>query len=216
MVSTLRDSFALHAGDNAENIELVMTEVGPGADIPRGRRNDAGALDRGHAMGIFAADVYLTAAELGFVNVDWLELHNGTFLNEPRDETPHVKGPAFNGIQMARLLAGPGDRLVTTSSNKRSLVVHASIREDGRVGVLLMNTQAPEHAPSLVTVALDGIAVSGRGERYDYLPIIAATAPVNAASGPITGPEPFSDMPSPFSIELAPYGVTLLLFDVQD
>jgi hypothetical protein len=224
MVSMLRDSIAEFGGSNAENVELVMTEVGTGVRVPRGRN---GGLDRGQAMGIFAADMYLTAAELGFVNVDWLELHNGTFL----DEAMQAKGPAFSGIQMAHLLAGPGDRLVTTTSSEPSLVVHASVREDGRIGVLLINTQAPDLEALNPTVTLSGRNVGKSGERYDYAPPRGETTDGGAtmtdggdagvtanragASGTVTGPTAFSDMGSPFSIEVPPYGVTLLLFDPE-
>ncbi len=229
MVSTLRETFAAHAGDNAENIEIVMTEVGTGIRVPTGRN---GGINRGQAMGIFAADMYLTAAELGFVNVDWLELHNGTFLAE----NMQAKGPAFSGIHMATLLAGPGDRLVTATSDTPSLVAHASVREDGRVGVLLINTQAPELRSASVTVTLEGGGAGVSGERYDYFPV-AMTAPTSdggmpaadagtggagspyspvGASGTVSGPAAFSDMPSPFTVELPPYGVSLLVFDAAD
>jgi hypothetical protein len=204
MVSRLREVFAEHCGSNAENVEIVMTEVGTGVRVPRGRN---GGLDRGQAMGIFAADMYLTAAELGFVNVDWLELHNGTFL----DEAMQAKGPAFSGIQMANLLAGPGDRLVKATSNVPSLVVHASARADGRVGVLLINTQAPELRAVNATVAIEGGGASGSGERYDYAPPMAGSG----TSGTVTGPTAFSDMESPFSVEVPPYGLSLLLFDAD-
>jgi hypothetical protein len=214
-----------------------MSEVGTGIEVPRGQNRAHplwGDLDRSHAAGIFAVDMYLTAAELGFVNVDWLELHNGTFLNEPDPDEFHAKGPAFTGIQVAHLLAAPGDRLVTATSTKPSLVAHASVRADGRVGVLLINTQAPEAGSERVTVTIDGASVRGAGERYDYLPAanepVAGAAPdasaaeagapdgapVNAPNGAVVGPEPFSGMQSPFTIELRPYAVTLLLLDAPD
>ena len=220
MMSRLRESVAEFGGDNAENVEVVMTEVGTGIRVPISR---SGGLDRGQAMGMFAADMYLTAAERGFVNVDWLELHNGTFLAE----RTHEKGPAFSGIQMARLLAAPGDRLLAAESNVPSLVAHASVREDGRIGVLLINTQAPELRIANVTIELGGASIARSGERYDYFPrpnqvpdggMPEAGAPdagarLNAASGTVTGPMPLSDVESPFTLEVPPYGVTLLLFD---
>jgi hypothetical protein len=226
MVSRLRETFAEFAGDNADNIEIVMTEVGTGVRVPMGRN---GGINRGQAMGIFAADMYLTAAELGFVNVDWLELHNGTFLNEGTQ----AKGPAFSGIQLARMLAGPGDTLVTATTDKPDLVAHASRREDGRVGVLVINTRAPEQSSVIATVTIEGGAVGASGERYDYFPV-APTPPTTdggmpatdggtadagspyspvGASGTITDPITFSDMQSPFTVELPPYGVSLFVFD---
>jgi hypothetical protein len=225
MMSRLRESISEFGEENANNVEVVMTEVGTGIRVPQ---SSSGGLDRGHAMGMFAADMYLTAAEQGFVNVDWLELHNGTFLNERTQQ----KGPAFNGIQMARLLAAPGDRLVAAQSNTPSLIAHASVRDDGRIGVLLINTQAPELRVANVTIDLGGASVARSGDRYDYLPLAhpmpdggtpdggmpEAGAPdagvrLNAASGTVTGPTPISDVESPFTLEVPPYGVTLLLFD---
>jgi hypothetical protein len=229
MVSMLRETFAEFAGDNAENIEIVMTEVGTGITVPTGRipmntMMRFCALNRGHGMGIYAADMYLTAAEQGFVNVDWLELHNGTFLNERTT----AKGPAFSGIRMASLLAGPGDRLVTATSTT-PLVAHAALREDGRVGVLVINTQAPELSSVTATVTINGARVSGSGERYDYFPkdqILpeGIAVPTNVASvpyslrgesGDVTGPESFTGMESPFTVELPPYGVSLFIFDAD-
>jgi hypothetical protein len=227
MASTLRESIATHAEDNAENVEIVMTEVGPGPglEIPRGRN---GLPDRGQALGIFAADTYLTAAEHGIVNVAWLELHNGTFLAESDDDEPPAKGPAFTGIRIARLLVGPGDRLVAARSDKPVLVAHASAREDGRIGVLLINTQAPELGVANVSIDFASAGLAGTGERYDYFPRPnpmpdggvpeaglpeAAGVPLNAASGEVTGPTPLSGVASPFTVEVPPYGVTLLLLD---
>jgi hypothetical protein len=212
MASRLRESIATHAEGSAENVEIVMTEVGPGPglEIPRGRN---GEPDRGQALGIFAADTYLAAGEQGFVNVAWLELHNGTFLSEGM----HTKGPAFSGIQIARLLAAPGDRRVAALINKPSLSAHASVREDGRVGVLVINTEAPELSARDVSIELTGVTLAGRGERYDYFPLPnpmpGAGVPLNAASGTVTGPTPLSGVESPFTLEVPPYGVTLVLLD---
>jgi hypothetical protein len=198
-----------------------MTEVGTGIRVPSGRN---GGLDRGQAMGIFAADMYLTAAEQGFVNVDWLELHNGTFLDESM--TPN-KGPAFGGIRMAHLLAEPGDTLVDVSSDVSSLVVHAARRQDGRVAVMLINTQAPELSPANVTVSFAGGEVGSSGERYDYAPpslepppeddpeALAAWALIVGKEGPIEGPIGFSNLRSPFTLQIPPYGLTVLLFDAN-
>jgi hypothetical protein len=223
MVRTLRELIDEYSGENADNVEIVMTEVGTGVSVPRGRN---GGLDRGQAMGIFAADMYLTAAEQGFVNVDWLELHNGTFL----DEAPMPsKGPAFNGIRMAHLLADPGDTLVGVDSDVPSLVVHAARRQDGRVAVMLVNTQAPELDRARVTVSFAGAEVDSSGERYDYAPLPLPPSPeegddadagadpllIAGKSGPIEGPTRFSNLRSPFTVEIPQYGVTVLLFDAN-
>jgi hypothetical protein len=229
MERTLRQSIEDFGGD-PDAVELVMTEVGPGIDIPRNTATEPTA-DRSQAVGLFAADTYLTLIEHGFKNIDWLELHNGSFLNEPRGGAPtHRKGPAFNGIHVARLLAGPGDRLVSTTSNVPTLVAHAAMRADGKIGVLLSNTEQPEGLAVTATVMLAGGSVGASGERYDYYPSPSSTAPgtpgsasdagasdagteILGANGSVVGPTAFSDMPNPFTLEVPPYAVTLLVFD---
>ena len=53
------------------------------------------------------------------------------------------------------------------------LVAHDSLREDGRVGVMLINTQPLELSAATVTVTIEGGEVGARGERYDYFPVEA-------------------------------------------
>lgn len=231
MEQRLRDDIERFGGD-PEAVELVMTEAGPGIEIPRSTA-EAPDADRSQAVGLFAADTYLTLIEHGFTNIDWLELHNGSFLNEPRGPgAVHRKGPAFNGIHMARLLAGPGDRLVTATSNVVTLVAHAAVREDGKVGVLISNIEQPEGLAATVAVEITGGAVGTTGERYDYLAHPSRPANldgglsdagaidtgdagrvIRGANGSVVGPMPFSNPPGPVTVEVPPYGVTLLLFE---
>jgi len=198
VAESLRDSFAEFGGDNPERIEMTMTEVGspPGLDWAR-----HAAVER-HSLGLFALDVYLTSFEVGFTNVDWLELHNGTFLSERAATT---RGPAYYGTELASTLASPGDSLVRADSTLAPLVVHASRRADGRYGVLLANLHARGTGVAIVTVTLEGAEVPPDGVRYDYVP-------GESSPGALTGPEPFTELSSPFTIELVPYQATLLLF----
>jgi hypothetical protein len=226
MESRLRESLDAHAGARAGEIELVMTEVGPNDGL-RDQVQAVGAANRSQTIGLFALDAYLTLIEHGFTNVDWLELHNGSFLSEARLDAMHRKGPAYNGIRMAHLLAGPGDRLVTATAEPSTLVVHAAVRKDGKVGVLLSNTQAPEQSRAIVTLEVTGGSVGSSGERWEYFanpsqvpqPPDAGSSdggPVECrilrgANGTVTGPTPFADTESP--VEVPPYGVVLLIFD---
>ncbi len=117
-----------HAGTNAENIEITVTEVGP----PPGYDDHQAST-----MGLFAADAYLSFIRYGATNVDWLELHNGTFLAEGSDEP----GRAYYGIQFAHETAAPGEALVRAASNRPTdVVAHAGVAEDDSVTVLLINT----------------------------------------------------------------------------
>jgi len=195
----LRQQFTALAGDHGQEIELAVTEVGPGPSVVWPRMGPAR-----HAMGLFAADAYLSFLAEGAVNVDWLELHNGTFLSE----SSSAKGPAYYGISLAHLLAAEGDTLVATTTMQGSIVTHAALRADGSLGILVVNTQAPASDGSIepvdvpVTSAGDDFPTSGL--RYDYAP--AADQP-----GVLGEPTAVSDVTTPFTVTLAPYQATLFV-----
>jgi len=184
MTAELRSLIATYCGDNAANVELMMTELGPNFAVPPAQAQ---------AAGLFAADAYLSLLEAGFANVDWLELHNGSFLVEQTQ----VKGPAFNGIRMAHLLSAPGDTLVTASSDQSAIAVHAAARADGTVGVMLINKQPA--ISTLVTVTINGASLGPSGSRFDYAP----DGP--AANGSVTGPTSVDGISSEFSVTVPPY-----------
>ncbi len=167
MTSDLQSLIAMYCGAGAPNVQMAMTELGPNFTVPPAQ---------GQAEGLFAADTYLSALENGFVNVDWLELHNGTVLAADTE----AKGPAFYGIQIAHTLASPGDRLVRASSDQGVLVAHAALRADGTLGVMVINTQPTTSTD--VTVTVQGATLGGAAARYDYTPTNGT------ASGSITGP----------------------------
>ena len=196
----LRQRFVDSAGDHAADIELAVTEVGPGASVDWSRYPSVAR----HAQGLFALDAYLTFFAEGATNVDWLELHNGTFLSDRNSS----RGPAYYGIALAHLLAAEGDTLVATTSAQGSIVAHAALRADGSLGILLVNTQAPASDGSIepvdvpVTSAGDDFPTSGY--RYDY-------APLASAPGVIEGPVAMNQVTTPFTLTLAPYQATLVV-----
>jgi len=167
-------------------VELMMTELGPNFTVP---------ANQAQAAGLFSADAYLSLMEQGFVNVDWLELHNGSFLAEFTE----VKGPAYNGIQMAHHLAGPGDSLVSATSDQTVVVAHAAQRADGTLAVLLMNTQ-PDTSMR-ITVHVDGMSLASgaTATRYDYAPSSGA------ANGSVVGPAPMDAASNDFSVDVPAY-----------
>ena len=107
---------------------------------------------------LWAADMYLTAAENGVANVDWWNVRNGVGATstdvtgstdygdggiissgagaEPPAGTPFA---TYYGIQMVSHVAGPGDTMVRTSSGDAKLTVHAAKRANGNLDVLLIN-----------------------------------------------------------------------------
>jgi hypothetical protein len=112
--------------------------------------------------GLFAADAYASLAEDGAVNIDWLELHNSSFMG-PTDETLQ---PAYFGIQMAHHLLNMRDSFVAATSSNGLLSAHASKRADGSVGLLLINKDPKDTAT--VRVRIEGTTVAAEGMRFDW------------------------------------------------
>jgi hypothetical protein len=193
MTAALRADFERYGGDRSAPIEIAMTELGgaPGHTLTR---------DAPQSLALFSADTYLTAIEHGFMNLDWLELHNRTYLVE----RTQAKGPAYYGIQLASLLANAGDTLVETESNRWQIVVHAAQRADGGYGILLIDQQPPTAPFASVTVELSGAELGPTCERYEL------STPELDVPGVLTGPEMVEAPRSAAALELRGFSITLL------
>ena len=168
----LRQSLDEYCGDRAEQVGLALTEVGL-------RASSDGYIDP-MSVGLYAADSYLTFSEQGFMNVDWLELHQGDFLSE-RDQS---EGVAYKGISMAHRAAVPGSRWIAASSNSSDLSVHATLGDDGTLSLALVN---PEPATLLdVWVDLQNMAVAQQGQRWDFSRDPEATDDEGNIVGPVS------------------------------
>jgi hypothetical protein len=190
MTSELHNLLATYCGARANDVAIAMTELGPNFTVPAAQSQ---------AEGLFAADAYTSLLEYGLLNVDWLELHNGTFLSESTEDP----GPAYQGIRMAHLLAGAGDTLVSARSDQGPIVAHAALRRDGTLGVMLINTQPA--AATQVTVDISGFAVvAGPATGYVYAPSSGT------ANGSIAGPNPVDLPGGRVAVMLPPYTATLL------
>lgn len=195
MTEELRAELARHGRDEEDPLEMAMTELGgaPGHSLLQ---------DAPQSLALFSADTYLTAIEHGFVNLDWLELHNGTYLADRR--WGGGPGPAYHGIRLAWLLAGPGDTLVKASSNRESIVAHASRRADGTYGVLLIDRRLPTALPAQVTLELAGAELAAPCERF-----VLSTA-ADDEPGVFEGPEQTETLESTATLEISGYSITLL------
>jgi hypothetical protein len=143
----LRDSIATWRADgNPSALEIFVTET-DGANIDQ-------AVD-----GLFAADEYVTFFENGVSNVDWLELHNGSFLSESSN-TPNF---AYWGIQSVHLLADVGDELVSTTTTESDVRIHSARRADGSVAVMVLNMNTSSRT---VNVSINGDTLISDGVRY--------------------------------------------------
>lgn len=143
----LRDSIATWRTDgDADALELFVTETDGG----------------GHSEtvdGLFAADEYITFFENGVSNVDYLELHNGQFLQESSND-PNF---AYFGIQSVHLLAEAGDELVSTTTSESDVRIHAAVQADGSVAVMVLNTNTSSRT---VNVSITGDTLAEDGVMY--------------------------------------------------
>jgi hypothetical protein len=145
----LRDSIAAWRTDgNAQALEIFVTETDGG-----GSNGASEAVD-----GLFAADEYITFFENGVSNVDWLELHGGSFLED--NNQPDY---AYWGVQSVHLLAEPGDDLLATTTSESDVRIHAAKRADGSVAVMVINMNTSART---VDVSIDGDSLSDIGVRY--------------------------------------------------
>lgn len=175
-----------------DSFEITVTELGP----PPGYGDT-----QARVMGLFAADAYLSFIEHGATNVDWLELHNGTFL----DERATAPGRAYYGIQLAHRLAAPSDRLVFTEASRIEVRAHASVRQDGSFSVMLINTSA--FRTTEITLEVPGAALSGTVQMY--------SSSEERAPEPPTDPEATRAQDGRFTIVVSPETLALVEMEAE-
>jgi hypothetical protein len=148
----LLDLFQKYCGQNMQNMQLLVTEFGT---TPWVKVNDE------VVSALFAADAYATLVEDGAANIDWAELHKNGFLND--ENRP---GPVYFATQLIRQMANLNDKIVTAASSNALLAVHASLRNDGGVGIMFINKDAKNNATVKVTVS--GVNLAAKGNRFDF------------------------------------------------
>lgn len=189
LVNNLKTQLAQYCPSNASSVQFFVTETGPNSTLATGTP--------AQIPGLYAAHEYLVSLENGIQNIDWLELHN-SYLTSGTE----VPNPAYYGIEMAHLLGGVGDSLVTTTSSSATILVHATLKANGSKGVMLINTD-PNNT-NLVQVTVSGATVGATATQYSYgLNTTQSTAVLPPASVSIPG--------STFTVSVPPYTATELI-----
>ena len=183
VVGGIRTQLAQYCPANASAMKVFVTETSPNGTVD-------GSVPVA-ITGLFALHTFLTGFETGIANIDWLELHNGTFLDN--SEAP---GPSFYGIQLAHLLAGEGDSMVKSTSSSSTVIAHATLKANGQKGVLLIN--ADPSKPVVVQVTVNGSSLGASGTQYTYG--VATTQSVPALSG-----SPFAVPGNTFAVTVPAY-----------
>lgn len=190
LVSGLRTQLAQYCPANAAAVQVFVTETGPNGSYASGVPTQI--------TGLYALHEYLTSLEAGVANIDWLELHNGTFLTV-QTEAPD---PAFYGIELAHQLASVGDALVPAESNSSTLIAHGSRKTNGVTGVLLLN--ANPSAANVVAVSVTGATLGSTASIYSY-------GIATSQSGPVLSATSFQVPGNTFTVTVPAYTAVELL-----
>jgi hypothetical protein len=113
---------------------------------------------------LWIANTYTLLIESGFINADWPEAYSDSMMS-----SDHKKfGPAWYGLQMIHIVTrNPGDALMqVTPAVTGKLNVHATVRRDGNVGFMIVNTDPSSSATVKISVKGGGIGTAGK--RFDY------------------------------------------------
>ncbi len=112
---------------------------------------------------LWLADTYAILVESGFLNSDLPEAFGDSMIS-----SDHKKfGFNFYGLQMLHIIVHkPGDALLNAASSLAALSVHATLRRDGIVGIMLVNSDPKSEAT--VNISLKNGGVGQAGKRFDY------------------------------------------------
>ncbi len=173
---------------HASQMKIAVTETGAGGAV-------------GAPVALYAADNYLTWIENGIVNVDYQILHTDILLN---NQTP---GHAYYGAMMAHLLANVGDTFLKTTSALGELRVHATTRQDGMTGVMLVNMDPILTIPATVTIGGGSLASSGICYQFGLTNFIGANDYPSYPESSNT----VSGLGNSFTVSVPPYTIVDLL-----
>jgi len=166
VVAGIKANLAQYCPANASAIKFILSETSPNGDLAPGFPLPV--------EGLFATNDYLTSLQTGIQNIDWLELHNGTYLDDNNNP-----GPAYYGIELAHLLASPGDTLVSAKSSSGTVLSWATLKANGQKGILLINANPTNSA--VVQVTVSGSVLGATATQYSYG--VATTQTSTALSG---------------------------------
>jgi hypothetical protein len=108
--------------------------------------------------------------------------------------------PTWHGLHLASKLGQPGDRLVRADSSDPLLTVHAALRKDGNLAILLLN-RSPTTIQN-VAVSLSGFVPSGDGTLHGY-----------GSSNEAVSEASVTELTSPFFMSLVPYSLNALVLE---
>ena len=144
---------------NPGNVQIAVTEFGAGS-APLA--NNIGTIPiLGPVEALFWADCMSTWLNYpAFANADWLDYDSDSFLGSGSD------GPVVYAMQMLRHLCNPGDAFVKATSGTSTLRVQAVARQDGNLGILLINESM--NISQLVNLTISNANLNATGTVYQF------------------------------------------------
>ena len=203
--SGLRDWINASRSDGT-NVQIFITEFGYMGSLAV---SNNGAPVLGPADALFAADSYSTWFDFGVANVDYLEMNTQNFLG---DSSPLVRGAVYYAIQIVQDMAAAGDTIVGANSDTSSLRAHAAMRQDGKLGLFLINENRTNS--QTVNVTVTNASLAGSGTRFQF-GITNFNAPGNSSlpsSGVTTNS--ISGLGNSFSIAVPAYTMVVLTIPI--
>ena len=153
----LKDEIAAYRTD-ATNVQIFITEFGYSGTLTNSVN---GEPIIGPVNTLFVADSYATWLELGVANIDFLELSVDSFLG-----TVATPGGVYYGVQLTHAMAGPGDQLVSATSDTTTLRAHAVVQQSGKIGVLLFNENRTTSLT--VNVSIPNVSLAGSATQIQF------------------------------------------------
>ncbi|MGA2683419.1 MAG: hypothetical protein ABSF51_00060 [Verrucomicrobiota bacterium] len=189
---------------NPANVQIFVTEFGAD-NYPYLVNGTNGMPILGPVEALFAADCYSTWLNYpAFANADWLDFDANSFLGSGN-------GPVFYAIQMLRHLCNPGDAFVKATSDTGNLRVQGVARQDGNLGILLINESINSSQTVQVTVTNANLNTTGTIYQFGTNNWTISTNEVSA-----TGPSSnsISGVGDTFSVTLPAYTMDVLMIPV--
>jgi hypothetical protein len=152
--SGLRDWINAYRADGT-NVQIFITEFNYNGSISNATLGPVNAL--------FATDSYATWLELGVANIDYLEMATANVVG---GSSPLTRGPVFYSLKLLHLLASAGDGMLAGFSDSSTLRVHVSVRQDNKVGILLINEDPVQNQTA--NLVITNIGLAGSGVRYQF------------------------------------------------
>ena len=188
---------------NPANVQILVTEFGAD-NYPYLVDGTNGMPILGPVEALFAADCYSTWLNYpAFANADWLDFDGDSFLGSGN-------GPVVYAMQMLRHLCNPGDAVVKATSDTGNLRAQGVVRQDGNLGILLINESINSSQTANVTVSNANLNTTGTIYQF------GANNWTSINEVPATGPSSngISGVGSTFSVTLPAYTMAVLVIPV--